>query len=38
MAAIEQSGYNIKVIAICPDWKEMEKEIEDCRIIKDIIE
>jgi len=38
LAAIESSGYDLRVIATCHDWKEMEEEIETCRIIKDIIE
>jgi hypothetical protein len=37
-AAIHSSGCNLVVIAMCPNWKEFEKEILDNMMIKDIIE
>jgi hypothetical protein len=37
-AAIYYSRYNLLVIALCPDWEDFEKEIEDNMMIKDIIE
>ena len=38
MEAIKQSDYNIGVILLCPDWKELEEEIENALLCKEIIE
>jgi len=38
MAAIEQSGYDIEVIAMCPNYADFEEEIEKYLLCKDIIE
>jgi hypothetical protein len=38
LEAIKRSNFDIEVIALCPDWKEFEKYIEDNMIVKDIIE
>jgi hypothetical protein len=38
LAAIRQSDYNIDIIAMCPNWKDFEEEIENYLACKEIIE